>query len=65
MSFLQVFVNDEMYCMFAARGKLEDIKGIYVTGAAYIYSVNLLRKLVSQWLWIMGVKGTPHFIYFI
>ena len=39
-------MNDKKYCVFAARGNLEDIKGIYVAGEAYIYSVTLMKKLV-------------------
>lgn len=65
----KIFVNDKKYSKFNARGNLEDIKGIYVAGAAYIYSVALLRKLeLPYWEripdglhpgdWIV-VKGTP------
>ena len=32
---------------FAARGNLEDIKGVNIKGEAYDYEVKLERKLVS------------------
>lgn len=65
----KVFVNDKKYCVFAARGNLEDIKGIYVAGEAYIHSVTLMKKLERPYVekipdglhmgdWII-VKGTP------
>lgn len=32
---------------FAARGNVEDIKGVNIKGEAYVYEVKLERKLVS------------------
>ena len=41
-------MNDAVFCNFNARGNLQDIKGIYVAGDAFIYSVSLMRKLVND-----------------
>ena len=39
-------MNGKKYCSFAARGNIEDIKGIYVFGDVFTNSVSLMRKLV-------------------
>lgn len=40
-------MNGKKCMKFAARGNVEDIKGVNIKGEAYVYEVKLERKLVS------------------
>lgn len=41
----KIYVNGKKLASFKARGNVEDIKGINVTGEAYIYEVKLLKRV--------------------
>lgn len=42
-----MYVNGKKCMKFAARGNVEDIKGVNIKGESYVYEVKLERKLVS------------------
>lgn len=42
-----MYVNGKKCMKFAARGNVEDIKGVNIKGEAFVYEVKLERKLVS------------------
>ena len=48
-------MNGKKYCSFAARGNIEDIKGIYVFGDVFTNSVSLMRKLVIIFFSLLNI----------
>lgn len=49
-------MNGKKCMKFAARGNVEDIKGVNIKGEAYVYEVKLERKLVSIQFYQILVK---------
>lgn len=54
--YFKVYVNGKKCMKFAARGSVEDIKGVNIKGEAYVYEVKLERKLVSRQFYKTLVK---------
>lgn len=50
----KVYVNGKKCMKFAARGNVEDIKGVNIKGEAYVYEVKLERKLEDSWEYLPG-----------
>ncbi|XP_059163775.1 uncharacterized protein LOC131946818 [Physella acuta] len=65
----KIYINGKKFTSFKARGDVENIKGINVSGEAYIYEVKLLRRVEKPFVdklpgplevgsWV-SVIGTP------